>query len=62
MATLQKKGTARNSQCLDHGKRHTVSIRRVSKTEARAKSDQIESMLKRLESGLIELPAGFDIR
>ncbi len=62
MATLQKKGNGWYCQFLHHGKRHTVTIGRVSKTEARAKSDQIEYLLMRLKQGLIELPAGVDIR
>src|SRR5262245_47313253 len=62
MATLQKKGNGWYCQFLHHGKRHTITIGRVSKAEAHAKSDQVEYLLMRLKQGLIELPAGADIR
>jgi integrase len=62
MATLQKKGNGWYCQFLYHGKRHTITIGHVSKTEARAKSDQVQYLLMRLKQGLIELPPGIDVR
>jgi integrase len=62
MATLQKKGNGWYCQFLHHGKRHTITIGHVTKTEARAKSDQVQYLLMRLKQGLIELPPGVDIR
>jgi integrase len=62
MATLQKKGNGWYCQFLHHGKRHTITIGRVSRAEAHAKSDQVEYLLMRLKQGLIELPPGVDIR
>ena len=61
MATLQKKGNGWYCQFLHHGKRHTFTIGRVSKAEARAKSDQVGYLLMRLKQRLIELPPGVDI-
>jgi integrase len=62
MSSLQKKGNGWYCQFLYHGKRHTVSIGRVSENEARAKSDQVNYLLMRLRQRLIELPPGVDIR
>ena len=61
MATLQKKGNGWYCQFLHHGKRHTFTIGRVSKAEARAKSDQVGYLLMRLKQRLTELPPGVDI-
>jgi len=61
MATLQKKGNGWYCQFLHHGKRHTFTVGRVSKAEARAKADQVGYLLMRLKQRLTELPAGVDI-
>jgi hypothetical protein len=57
MASLQKKGNGWYCQFLHHGKRHTFTIARVSREEARSKSDQVDNLLKRLRQRLIELTA-----
>jgi integrase len=62
MPSLQQKGNGWFCQFLYHGKRHTVSIGRVTETEACAKSDQIGYLLMRLKQGLIDLPPGVDVR
>jgi integrase len=62
MATLQKKGNGWYCQFLHHGKRHTITLGRVSKAEAESKADQIQYLLMRLKQGLLELPPGIDIR
>jgi integrase len=62
MATLQKKGYGWYCQFVHHGKRHTVAIGRVSEAEARAKTDQVRYLMMRLKQGLLDLPAGVDIR
>ena len=62
MASVQKKGKGWYCQFVYHGKRHTVSIGRVSENEARATSDQVNYLLMRLRQRLIELPPGVDIR
>src|SRR5262245_23416255 len=62
MATLQRKGNGWYCQFLHHGKRHTLAIGRVSEGEARAKADQVGYLMMRLKQGLLELPAGVDIR
>jgi integrase len=61
MATLQKKGNGWYCQFLHHGKRHTFTIGRVSKAEARAKADQVGYLLLRLKQRLIHLPPGVGI-
>jgi integrase len=61
MATLQKKGKGWYCQFLHHGKRHTFTIGRVSKAEARSKADQVGYLLMRLKQRLAELPPGVDI-
>ena len=62
MPSMQKKGNCWFCQFVHYGRRHTVAIGRVDETEALAKSDQISYLLMRLKQGLIELPAGVDIR
>src|SRR4051794_38455509 len=44
-----------------HGKQHTLTLGKVSDEEARTKSAQADSLLKRLKQRLIELPPGVDI-
>jgi hypothetical protein len=61
MAPLQKKGNGWYCQFLHHGKRHTITIGRVSREEARAKSEQVDHLLMRLKQGLIELPPGVGV-
>jgi hypothetical protein len=59
---MQKQGNGWYCQFLYHGKRHTISIGSVSKAEAQAKADQVQYLIKRLNQGLLELPAGIHIR
>jgi hypothetical protein len=44
-----------------HGKQHTLHLGSVPKTEAPAKSAQVDNLLMRLKQGLIEVSAGTDI-
>jgi integrase len=61
MATLQKKGNGWYCQFLYHGKRHTFTVGRVSKAEARSKANQVGYLLMRLKQRLADLPPGVDI-
>ena len=48
-------------QFIHHGTRHTITIGRVFREEARAKSDQVDYLLMRLKKRLIELRPEVDI-
>jgi hypothetical protein len=50
MASLQKKGNGWYCQFLFPGERYTFTIGRVSKEQARAKSDRVDYLLMRLSS------------
>jgi len=44
-----------------HGKQRNFTLGMVSEAEAKAKADQVEYLLMRLDQGLITLPPGADI-
>jgi len=44
-----------------HGKQRNFTLGRVTEVEAKAKADQVEYLLMRLDQGLIALPPGADI-
>ncbi len=44
-----------------HGKQRSFSLGRVTAAEAKAKTDQVDYLLMRLEQGLLSLPPGADI-
>jgi hypothetical protein len=61
MAGLQERRGSCRINFRYHGKHHFVTIGKVSKEEARAKSAQVDYLLLRLKQRLIELPPGVDI-
>ncbi len=61
MASLQQKGNGWYCQFLQHGKRHTFAVGRVSEAEARAKAAKVDYLLLRLRQKLIEMPPGVGI-
>jgi len=56
MASVQKKGNGWYGQFIYRGKRHTFTIGKVSEAEARAKADQVDYLLMRIDQGLIPPP------
>lgn len=61
MASLhERKGSFRISFRY-HGKQWFVPIGKVTRREAEAKKSQAEYLLMRLDQGLIQIPAGFDV-
>ena len=61
MASLQLRGRSYAYVFCWHGQRKWFTIGKVSETEARAKSSQVDYLLMRLKQRLIELPPGADI-
>lgn len=61
MASLQERDGRWQCQFLYRGKRRTFALGRVTEAEAKAKADQVEYLLMRLDQGLIALPPGADI-
>jgi integrase len=61
LASLQERNGSYRVIFRHHGKQHFVTIGKVSRQEAEAKSAQVDYLLLRLKQRLIELPPGVDI-
>src|SRR5271157_4675685 len=61
MAAIQERNGSYRVIFRHRGKQHNFTIGRVSEAEARAKADQVEYLLMRLDQGLLSLPPGADI-
>lgn len=61
MAALQGRNGSYRILFNYRGKQRTFTVGRVAEAEARAKADQVEYLLMRLEQGLMALPPGADI-
>jgi integrase len=61
MASLQLRGRSYACVFCWHGQRKWFTIGKVSETEARAKSSQVDYLLMRLKQRLVELPPAVDI-
>jgi integrase len=58
---LQRRGDSYRVLFRYRRKQHSLPLGKVSEREAKAKSDQVDYLLLRLEQRLIELPSGVDI-
>jgi hypothetical protein len=61
MVAIQERNGSSYVVFRKRGKQHNFTIGRVSEAEARAKADQVEYLLMRLDQGLLFLPPGSDI-
>src|SRR4051794_27450457 len=61
MASLQQKGDAFYCQFCYQGRRHTVTVGRVSRDEAEAFAGKVVYLLMRIKQKLIRVPPGVDI-
>jgi integrase len=61
MASLQQKGDAYYCQFMFGGKRHTMTIGEVSKTEAGQWKAKVEHLLMRIKQRLLDVPPGISI-
>jgi hypothetical protein len=60
-AAIQKRNGSYRMIFRHRGKQHNFTIGRVSEAEAKAKTDQVEYLLMRLDRKLLSLPPGADI-
>ncbi|SIO11507.1 Site-specific recombinase XerD [Singulisphaera sp. GP187] len=61
MAAIQERNGSYRVLFRRHGKQHAFKLGRVGEAEAKAKADQVDYLLMRLDQGLLTLPPGVDI-
>ncbi len=61
MAAIDERNGRYRVMFRHHGKPRNFTLGRVTEAEAKAKADQVDYLLMRLDQGLIALPPGADI-
>src|SRR4051812_14584370 len=61
MASIQKRNDSFKLTFYHHGKRHYVTLGKVSEQEAEAKAAQVDYLMLRVKQGLVEIPPGVPV-